>query len=109
MLLSMGTVTNIYAQDCDEGFYAIEENMYNDENINSDSDDTTIVHQLPPGGSSTGETPSYKLQIINTDLQQSRIVDIHLADSRTPPTEVQGSSADVRTLALLEQTTLTAM
>jgi hypothetical protein len=64
--------------------------------------DTTIVHQLPPGGSSTGETPSYKLQIINTDLQQSRIVDIHLADSRTPASEVQGSSADVRTLALLE-------
>ena len=64
---------------------------------------TNILFQLPPGGSSTGEFPAYKLQIINTDLQESDIIDVHLSDSRAPPTEVQGSSAEVRTLGTMAE------
>ena len=45
--------------------------------------------------------PAYKLQILNTDLQSAKIVDIYLGDISTEPQAISESSANVSTLAIL--------
>jgi len=50
------------------------------------TDENLIAMQSPGQGSSTSENPNYKLQIINTDLQSSEVIDIFINDNTTDPT-----------------------
>jgi len=66
-------------------------------------DENLIAAQSPGEGNSVSENPNYKLQIINTDLQSSEIIDIFINDSTidpllrvSPPGTRVGSTGDVQ-------------
>jgi len=48
-------------------------------------DENLIAMQSPGQGQSVSENPNYKLQIINTDLQSSEVVDIFINDNSPDP------------------------
>ena len=49
-------------------------------------DENLIAIQSPGQGCSVSENPNYKLQIINTDLQSSEVIDIFINDNTPDPT-----------------------
>jgi len=62
------------------------------------SNDLSLIRGLDE---SEPSYPAYKLQILNTDLQSAKTVDIYLSNVRTEPQSVAESSANVTTLAML--------